>query len=358
MDSAFGKDSSIVEKTKAFDYPMKKDKYGEYRLRSSDSPVYVCLSSDFFIDEADKWRGEIWQIIKTRNDIDFRIITKRIERFIECIPKDWGEGYENVTVICTCENQEMTDKRLPIFLEMPIRHREIIHEPMLESIDISQYLESGKIERVSCGGESGENARLCEYDWVLNTRNQCVLHNVSFVFRQTGANFAKDGKIYHITRDKQITQAEKAGINFKSLDTPKHERKKSKIQQYYESDYDADNPFNSILLQLSKSPFHSEIFLSEKERKYYLSHGTEEIQKETEEVIRDSLYHVVPKEKDVHTKKWGKPVYTAQRATGCCCRKCLYEWHNIPTNRKLTENEFKYIVDLLMEWLKRDMKYI
>ena len=358
MDSVFGKDSSIVEKTKAFDYPVRKNKYGEYKVNSSDSPIYVCLSSDFFIEDADEWRGEIWEMIKARSEIDFRIITKRIERFRECIPKDWGEGYENVTVICTCENQKMADKRLPIFLEMPIRHREIIHEPMLEGIDISQYLKSGKIEKVSCGGESGENARICKYEWIVNTRNQCVSNNVSFVFRQTGANFVKNEKLYHIPREKQISQAEKAGINFKALYNSECQKKKSKIEQYYESeDYELDNPFNSILLQLSKSPLHSDISLSRKDRVYYLAHSIEEIKKETEEVIRESLYHIIPKDKDMHTKKWGKPVYVAQRATGCCCRKCLYEWHNIPTNRRLSENEMIYIRDLLMEWMKRDMKY-
>ena len=358
MDSAFGKDSSIVEKTKAFDYPVRKNKYGEYKVNRSDSPIYVCLSSDFFIEEADEWRGEIWEMIKTRSDIDFKIITKRIERWKECMPSDWGEGYANVTVICTCENQAMADKRLPVFLEMPVKHREIIHEPMLESIEISQYLKSGKIERVSCGGESGENARICQYECVINTRNQCVLNNVSFVFRQTGANFMKDGKQYRIPREKQFSQAEKAGINFKALSVSEKGGKKSKIQQYYESeDYALENPFNSILLQLSKSPFHSDISLSQKDRKYYLSHTVEEIQKETEEVVRESLYHIIPKDKDVHTKKWGKPVYVAQRATGCCCRSCLYEWHNIPTNRKLSEKEVIYIRDLLMEWMKRDMKY-
>ena len=359
MDKAFGKDSGIIEKTKAFDYPIKKNKYGEYKLQSSDNPVYVCLSSDFFIEDADKWRNDIWEMIKTRSDIDFRIITKRIERFMECIPQDWGEGYENVTVICTCENQEMTDRRLPLFLQMPIKHREIIHEPMLESINISRFLKSGKIDKVSCGGESGENARVCQYDWIVNIRNQCVLHNVTFVFRQTGANFIKDGRLYHIPREKQFSQAEKAGINFASLSEPKHEKRKPKIRQYYESeDYDLENPFNSILLQLSKSPVYNEIYLTQKERKYYLERNCEEMRKETEEIVRKSLEKKISPKKDKHTRQWGHPVYVAQRATGCCCRKCLYEWHNIPVNRRMTENEVRYVTDLLMEWMKRDMKYL
>ena len=351
IDRELGKDSSVVEKTSAFDYPVKRDRYGEYKLKA-DSPVYVCLSSDFFIEDADQWRDEIWKMIKERDDIHFRIITKRIERLSECVPEDWGEGYDNVTVICTCENQEMTDKRLPVFLEMPVRHREIIHEPMLENIDISRYLESGKIERVSCGGESGENARVCDYDWVINTRNQCVANNVTFIFRQTGANFIKGGRLYHIPRDKQLSQAEKAGINFQSF-VVRDKRKKAKIQKYFAEDH--DDPFNSILLQLSKSPFHNEIYLTQKEKKYYLARSREELRKETEEIIRKSLEKVISPEKDSHTRQWGHPAYVAQRATACCCRKCLYQWHNIPTNRRMTENEVRYVVDLLMEWMKRDM---
>lgn len=67
----------------------------------------------------------------------------------------------------------MADYRLPIMINLPIKHMEIIHEPMLEAIDINKYLESEKINNVTCGGESGDNARLCNYDWILNTREQC-----------------------------------------------------------------------------------------------------------------------------------------------------------------------------------------
>lgn len=46
-------------------------------------------------------------------------MTKRIERFSACIPKDWNNGYENVTVGCTVENQENADYRLSIFPDCP-----------------------------------------------------------------------------------------------------------------------------------------------------------------------------------------------------------------------------------------------
>ena len=75
-------------------------------------------------------------MMKERDDLNFFFVTKRPERFSVSLPDDWGDGYENVHICCTCENQRMTDKRLPLFLELPIRHKSIIHEPMLESINI------------------------------------------------------------------------------------------------------------------------------------------------------------------------------------------------------------------------------
>ena len=81
----------------------------------------------------------------------------------------------------------MADYRLPIYLTLPIRHKHICHEPMLGPIQIEPYLASGQIEYVLCGGESGPRARPCHYEWVLDTRAQCVRHGVAFHFKQTGA---------------------------------------------------------------------------------------------------------------------------------------------------------------------------
>ena len=214
-DRSFGKDSRIVTKTAMFDLPLKKNRKKEYKLQSEFEPVYTCMTSDFFIEEADEWRSSAWQMIRLRSDLNFVIITKRIERLETCIPNDWNDGYENVTIVCTCENQAKADERLPIFLHLPIKHKWIIHEPMLEAIWIEPYLESGQIEQVICGGESGESARLCDFAWILSTRQQCINYNVSLHFKQTGAIFKKENKIYRIDRTYQMTQAQKAGIDYK-----------------------------------------------------------------------------------------------------------------------------------------------
>ena len=213
-DAEFGKDSSVVTKTGTFYLPMAKTRSGEYKLKSSGY-VYACMTSDFFIEEADEWRKDAWTMIRRRQDLRFFIITKRIQRFNVSLPEDWGAGYEHVTICVTCENQKTADFRIPILLEMPIRHRQIIHEPMLEAIDIEPYLATGKIENVTCGGESGPDARVCDYDWILASRNQCKKYGVPFHFKQTGATFRKDGKVYHVPRKYQEQQAFKAGIDLR-----------------------------------------------------------------------------------------------------------------------------------------------
>lgn len=153
-------------------------------------------------------------MMKERSDCLFYFFTKRIDRLAELLPEDWGDGYDNVLVGCTVENQDRADFRLPIFKALPIKHKSVIIAPLLEKIDISAYLDES-IEEVSVGGESGYNARPCNYDWILDIRRQCVEKNVPFRFHQTGANFIKDGKIYRIKRAFQRSQARKANIDFR-----------------------------------------------------------------------------------------------------------------------------------------------
>ncbi len=213
-DAQFGKDSSIVKKTANFNLPIQTNRSKEYKLKPDKEAVFTCGTSDFFIDEADEWREEAWRFIKERRDLRFLIITKRIHRFSKCLPKDWADGYDNVIIGCTCENQNRSDYRLPIFIEQPIKHRIIIHEPMLEKINIEKYLKTGAIESVICGGESGEEARVLDFAWVLDSMNQCVKYDIPFHFKQTGTFFKKGSKIYRIERKYQMLQASKAGVDF------------------------------------------------------------------------------------------------------------------------------------------------
>ncbi len=212
-DSQYDKDSTNIIRNKTFYAPIERYKYGNYKLNPDSKIIYTCFTSDFFLEEADKWRDECWRMMKQRSDVTFLFITKRIHRFYDCIPDDWDDGYDNVHICCTCENQKVADARLPIFMNAPIKMKSIICEPLLEALDLSLYLDRDKIIQVVAGGESGNNARICKFDWIMDIREQCRVAGVAFHFKQTGACFVKDDKLYRIERKFQHSQARKANID-------------------------------------------------------------------------------------------------------------------------------------------------
>lgn len=215
QDEMYGSEiqSCEVRKTGNFNLPIKHKRDKSWKI-DSGKVVFTCFTSDFLLEGADEWRAECWQMMKTRSDLYFYFFTKRIDRFMQCIPDDWGDGYENVLVGCTVENQAMADYRLPIFKSLPIKHKSIIVAPMLTAVDLQSYLDNA-IEEVSVGGESGEDARPCNYDWILDLRRQCVEKDIPFRFHQTGAKLIKDGRLYRIYRRYQLSQAHKANIDYR-----------------------------------------------------------------------------------------------------------------------------------------------
>ena len=212
-DAKRGINNNDIVKTKDFCKPVEKLKNGSYKLKSGI--VYTCFSTDFLIQEADGWREECWKMIRQRADCTFLFLTKRIERFMECIPEDWDDGYENVVVCCTIENQENADRKLPVFQTLPIKHKCITAQPLIGPIDMEKYLDH--IELVVVGGESDRDARVLDYDWVLNIREQCIRKHVSFEFRQCGTHFIKDGKQYRLQKKDLCSQARKANINYHGI---------------------------------------------------------------------------------------------------------------------------------------------
>ena len=213
-DARRGVETNNVTQTAQFDAPIQKyqrgKNKGQYKIKS-DTLVYLCFSSDFLIEEGDGWRNECWKMIKERSDLKFLFISKRIDRFMKCIPDDWASGYDNVIVGCTVENQQMANYRLVIFDNLPIKHKFIICQPLIEKIDLIGHLNN--IELVVVGGESDYRARPLNYDWVLSIREQCINRGVKFEFRQCGSNFIKDGKLYKLKKKQLFAQAKKSNIN-------------------------------------------------------------------------------------------------------------------------------------------------
>ena len=214
LDRVRDKDGSEIYRTKAFNYPLRKDKQGNYKIKSGEM-IRVCMTSDFFLEEADIWRDEAWDIIAMRPDVKFYLLTKRPERVKDCLPKDWGKGWENVIFNITCENQKRADERIPYLLELPFKHKGIMCAPLLDKVDLEKALESGQIEQVVAGGENYDGARQCDFEWVKALSKQCRKHNVTFCFIETGTVFIKDKKRYTVKgKATQSEMAYRSGVSF------------------------------------------------------------------------------------------------------------------------------------------------
>jgi hypothetical protein len=115
----------------------------------------------------------------------------------------------------TCENQKRADERIPILLELPFKHKGIMCAPFIGPVSIEKYLSDGQIEQVICGGENYDGARPCDFEWVKSLRAECVAHNITFCFIETGTVFIKDKKRFNMPRKQvQSEMAYKSGMNY------------------------------------------------------------------------------------------------------------------------------------------------
>ena len=320
-DESIGKDASAVTKTGDFDLPLKKDRKGKYKLTPEDGTVFTCMTSDFFLDEADAWRPACWDMIRARTDLHFFIITKRIGRFRECAPPDWGDGWDNVT-------------------DLPLKHREVICEPMLGPVEMEKYLATGLIEHVTCGGESGPKARPCEDKWIREVRRECIRQGVPFTFKQTGAVFVMDGRTYRIERKDQIPQARKSGWSY----VPGENSGAAVVYRLPQRE--------ALREALGRSAFRSRFHLSEEDRKYVAEKGLETVRRHAAEIVAKRLAPENPDNDGKQTPMKGHPVFIAQHATACCCRACLEKWHHIPAGKVLTEEEQAYVTAVITDWIE------
>jgi len=207
--------AEIFRTQSAFRYPLQKKRSGGYKIQSGEM-IRVCMTSDFFLEQADKWRDEAWNIIRERSDVKFFLLTKRPQRVADCLPYDWKDGWENVFFNVTCENQRRADERIPILHSLPFRHKGIMCAPLIGAVDIDRYLAEGQIEQVLCGGENYDGSRPCRYEWVKLLYEQCKRYDVTFNFIETGTTFVKDGKTYRIPNKQiQAQQAYRSGLQHK-----------------------------------------------------------------------------------------------------------------------------------------------
>jgi protein gp37 len=205
--------------------------------------------------ELDRERARLWLMIGQTPHLDWLILTKRPERFHAVLPSDWGDGYPNVWLGATAEDQQRQDERWEHLAHVPAAVRFLSCEPLLSELDLSlqieRYencrrcgasypvddavllspsrvpadrcsvcahkgcmittwgssqraaLERGEFEDlgpalhwVIVGGESGAGYRPCDPAWIASIVAQCTEAGVSvFVKQDSGARARRQGRI-------------------------------------------------------------------------------------------------------------------------------------------------------------------
>ena len=162
--------------------------------------VFVNSMSDVFHPEVPyDFVFEVFKVMEEasrRNGHVFQVLTKRPGRAVgwwkkhgEYFPEGWPP---NVWIGTSVESQKYTP-RITVLERLPAPVRFVSAEPLLEEIDLSEWLNRGALQWVIVGGESGRKARPMQLDWVRRLRDQSLEASVDFFLKQLGGSRGKLG---------------------------------------------------------------------------------------------------------------------------------------------------------------------
>lgn len=170
-----------------------------------------CLSlGDVFENrpDLDDPRERLFDLILQTPSLDWLLLTKRptamaaflfggFRRFLKMpmrqLKHSWGDGWQNVWLGVSVENQKLAQERIPYLLSIPAALHWLSCEPLLGELDLRQCFycrdyRYGGIDWVVVGGESGSQARPCDVGWIRFLVQQCQNTNRAVFVKQFGAN--------------------------------------------------------------------------------------------------------------------------------------------------------------------------
>lgn len=187
-------------------FKLSDSKFYEPLYWKESGRVFTCSFSDFFLEEADCWRPDAWDLIRRTPHLTWLILTKRPERIMKCLPEDWGAGWNNVWLGVSVGIQS-SFHRAKVLAEIPAKIRFISAEPLLEELDFL-IDHNGKpllsyYQWVILGGESGNEVgpytyRPCKIEWFEKAIQQLKSNFEIAVFvKQMGSHLKKEMALRH-----------------------------------------------------------------------------------------------------------------------------------------------------------------
>jgi protein gp37 len=144
--------------------------------------IFACSWSDWFIEEADSWREEAWDIVRSTPRHIYQILTKRPERILDNLPEDWDGGWHNVWLGVSIECQELMHRKR-LLLEVPAQVRFLSLEPLIGPLELGNLR---GFHWVITGGESGPAARPMDPQWAIDVKEACREAGIPFFHKQNG----------------------------------------------------------------------------------------------------------------------------------------------------------------------------
>lgn len=177
----YGQDPMTVVRSKpnTFNAPLRWARNGEL---PDGARIFVCSWSDFFHKDADEWRAEACEIIRSLPQYNFLIPTKRIERVSDI----YWPRLSNIWLGVSVENQETANQRIPLLRDAPATIKWISAEPLLGSIFFGIMNLQEAIDWVVVGGESGPGCRPMETEWARQIIHDCREAGVAVFIKQLG----------------------------------------------------------------------------------------------------------------------------------------------------------------------------
>jgi protein gp37 len=152
--------------------------------------VFTCSWSDFFLEQADAWRDEAWDIIRRTPHLTWQILTKRPENILARLPHDWGMGWHHIWLGVSVEMAAYL-WRVETLCQIPAALRFVSYEPALGPVDFTPYLQD--IQWLISGGESGPVRRSADPAWFRTVRDQCRQFGVTYFHKQHGGSLKIEG---------------------------------------------------------------------------------------------------------------------------------------------------------------------
>lgn len=179
----YGQDPTTVLRSKStFNDPLKW---------KEPQKVFTCSWSDFFIEDADEWRPEAWDIIQRTPHLTYQILTKRPERIHDHIPI-FGIP-ENVWIGVSIESNEQAYRAAYLCDLDCIRF--ISFEPLISHVQWSEHFNDA--HWIIIGGESGNRKgkylyRACHEIWITDLVQEAQQRDIAVFVKQLGTHLAEE----------------------------------------------------------------------------------------------------------------------------------------------------------------------